>query len=619
MSAHKWIDRVCVAAIALSLMVTMLFMNGEKLGIELVPDTDAESYAGNEYFTENDLNGDWDASSGTVVTLTGDSAKISGNGAYWLDGSLVIAQSGQYVISGELTDGNIVVDAARYSKVWILLCGATLSCSDDACIRVDQADKVFLTIAEGTENTLTGGDVLTETALADGTDAVIFSHDDLTINGSGILNVVSSYSNGITSKDDLIITGGTVSVTAQDHGIRVNDRFGMTSADLTLSADRDGIHSEGDIVIQDGTLTITAGDDAIHSDTSVRILGGAILVNDCYEGIEALTIEIAGGDTTIHSRDDGLNANGYTGISFGGGMNRQGQKPEMTESMTAPEEWPGAGREGQTGPAEGKTVVSAEDTWILISGGKLTILNEAGRDADGIDSNGNITITGGKILVSLSGSDGNSALDSGSESGGIALIRGGTIVACGDSGMAEGFGLSSTQASILYSPGESAAAGSTVVLLDDEGKELISETIPYGFSSLVISCPDMTVGDTYTIRIGGEEETIEVSAASVSDGEASDAGMAPGNAAPGGRRMGRGGFGNGETPSERPDGEEDFQPREGGFSPPEDRPETPETGGAGQPQDADNTFAWLPVLGSVLCLMIGLAAAMKTKEMQIGI
>ena len=617
MSAHKWIDRICVAAILLSVMVTALFMNGEKIGIEPVPDTDAESYAGSEYFTANDLNGDWDASSGTVVTLNGDSAKISGNGAYWLDGSLVIAQSGQYVISGELTDGNIVVDAAQYSKVWILLCGVTLYCSDDSCIRVDQADKVFLTLAAGTENTLTGGDALTETALADGVDAVIFSHDDLTINGCGTLNIVSSYMNGITSKDDLIITGGTVSVAASDHGVRVNDRFRMTSADLTISADRDGIHSEGDIVIRDGTLTITAGDDAIHSDTSVQILGGAILVKDCYEGIEALTIEIAGGDTIIHSRDDGLNANGYTGVSFGGGMNRQGQKPEMSESMTKPAEWPDAGREDQANPAEEETFVSAENTWILISGGNLTVLNEDGRDADGIDSNGNITITGGKILVSLTGSGGNSALDSGGESGGIAVIRGGTIVACGDSSMAEGFELSSTQASILYSPVESVAAGSTVILLDDEGNELISETIPYGFSSLVISCPDMTVGDTYTIRIGEAEETIEVSAVSVSVGEASGAGMAPGNALPGGRRMGQSGFGNGETPPERPDSEEDFNPPDGGFSPPEDGPETSETGSAGQALDADNTFAWLLVLGSVLCLMLGLAAALKTKEIHI--
>ncbi len=782
MSTHRWIDRICVIVMVLSLVVTALFMNGERLGIELISDTDAEGYAGNEYFTANDLNGSWDTSEATQITLSGDSARITGNGAYWLDGSLMIVQSGQYVISGELTDGNIVVDAAQYSKVWIQLCGVTLSCSDDACFRVNQADKVFLTLAEGTENTLSGGDTFSETALTDGTNAVIFSHDDLTINGGGSLIVFSSYLNGITSKDDLIITGGTISVTAPNHGLRVNDHFRMIAADLTVTAEQDGIHSEGDIVIQDGTLTITAGDDAVHSDTSVLILGGTILVNDCYEGIEAVTIEISGGDTVIHALDDGLNANGYTGVEFGGGADMQGQMPEMSEtpfpggSMPSPgnlPEAPGTGplateaageeetateaaetetaateskvlsgesseqntdaaaalesvseeeerdaasgerstfsaestdqitgspfdRENskammpfgenqspdagnQSDGTEEKTIVSADDTWILISGGSLTILNESGRDADGIDSNGHITMTGGTVLVSLVGSSGNSALDIGSESGGIASISGGTIIACGDSSMAEGFGSESTQASILYSLSETATAGSTIILLDSDGKELISETIPYSFSSMVISCPEMAAGETYTIRIGETEESIEMTDLSVAAGTASDAGMRPGSNMPGDEGMSRGGFGDGETPPEGfdgttppelPEGKEGFQmpeggegsePPQGGFGPPETmqdassiangtsdeaivssetqsasegnvthqpsedgsgRNETTFTEGSVQGNSTeqttitDSSSAWILVIGSIFCLALGLVVVLVYKRCQ---
>ena len=568
MSTHRWIDRICVIVMALSLVVTVLFMNGEKLGMEVVADPDAEGFAGSEYFTEKDLNGSWDASGTARITLAGDSAKITGNGAYWLNGSLVIASSGKYVLSGELSDGNIVVDAAQNSKVWILLDGVHITCADDACIRVDQADKVFLTLAEGTENILESGDAFSETALADGTNAVIFSHDDLTINGSGSLRIVSSYLNGITSKDDLIITGGTISVTAPNHGLRVNDHFRMTAADLSISAEQDGIHSEGKVVIQDGTLTITAGDDAVHSDTSALILGGTILVNDCYEGIEAVTIEISGGDTVIHARDDGLNANGYTGVEFGG---MPGMMPfgEGSDSDT----------EAESYDTEEKAVVSAEDTWILISGGSLTILGESGRDADGIDSNGHFFMTGGTVLVSLAGSNGNSALDVGSECGGTATISGGTIIACGDSSMAVGFGAESTQASIRYSLSETAAAGSTITLLDSEGNALVSETIPYSFSSAVISCPEMAVGETCTIRIGETEESIEMTDIAVSAGTASNPGMGPGNHMPGGERMGPGSFGEGETPPTRPDFEEGFQPAEGGegFEPPE--------GGFGPPEE----------------------------------
>ncbi len=682
MSTHKGIDRICVIVMVLSLMVTALFMNGEKLGIGLAADTDAEGYAGNEYFTANDLNGSWDTSEATVITLTGDAAGISGNGAYWLDGSLVIAQSGQYVISGELTDGNIVVNAAQYSKVWIQLNGVTVSCGDDACIRVDQADKVFLTLAEGTENTLTGGETLSETALADGTNAVIFSHDDLTINGSGSLQVVSSCLNGITSKDDLIITGGTISVTAPNHGLRVNDHFRLTAAELNVSAGQDGIHAEGDVVIQDGTLTITAGDDAVHSDTAVLILGGTILVNDCYEGIEALTIEISGGDTTIHTRDDGLNANGYTGSAFGAGPGMQGQLPEMSDmpfpggnmpspgnlpaafgtetaatetageeaaateaaaaETTAPEgealseeaqrevkgtmmpfrEGPGGMQEAQTDSVQEQTTVSVEDTWILISGGRLTILNESGMDADGIDSNGNITITGGEILVSLVGSNGNSALDFGSESGGRATISGGTIIACGDSSMAEGFGSESGQPSILYALSETAPAGSAIALLDSEGNELISSTVPYSFSSLLISSPEMSVGETYTIRIGETEETVGVTDVSVTAGTASNTGMMPGGGRTDGEGMGPGGFGGGGTPPERPEGAEDFQPPDNGegFGPGEGTDaEAAASGNESQSQQdaaADPAFAWCLVLASAAILALGLTVALIWKRRQ---
>ena len=756
MSTHRRIDRICVIVMVLSLIMTALFMNGERLGMERVSDTDAEGYAGNEFFTANDLNGSWDASGATVITFSGDSAAISGNGAYWLDGSLVIVQSGQYVISGELSDGNIVVDAAQYSKVWIQLSGVTLFCSDDACIRVNQADKVFLTLAEGTENLLRGGDAFSETALADGTNAVIFSHDDLTINGSGSLKVVSSCLNGIASKDDLIITGGTISVTAPDHGLRINDHFRITAAALTVSAGQDGIHSEGDIVIQDGTLTLTSGDDAVHSDTSVRVLGGTILVDECYEGIEAVTIEISGGDTVIHAQDDGLNANGYTGTAFGQAADQQGQMPEMSgmpspghfpkssgtertgeeaasaasavtqtagmegeavsgesadpnaaetpaspegvpsteETDTAPadsnpfsaertdpmtgkpssRETPGTGMpfgdapglemENPSEATEEKTIVSADETWILISGGCLTLLNEGGRDADGIDSNGHITVTGGTVLVSLAGTSGNSALDIGSESGGIASISGGTILACGDSSMAEGFGAESTQPSILYSLSEAAGAGSTITVLDSEGNELIRETIPYSFSSAVISCPEMAVGETYTVQIGETEESIEMTSVSVTAGTASGTGMGPGGDMPGGEGMGPGGFGGGETSPERPEGEEGFQPPEGGegsqppqrgFGPPANMQDASVTAGAAseeapapseaqsasgengtvQPSDAgsgqneaartegavqessaeqaqvtDSASVWILLLASVLCLLLGFILAL---------
>ena len=367
MSTHRLFDRICVLVILIALVITILFMNGERLGITLVVDADAEAHSHSEFFTENDLNGDWDTSDATVITLEGDSIRISGNGAYVLDGDLVIVQTGKYVVSGTLSDGSIIVKAKKYSKVWLMLDGAEISCSDDACLRIDQAEKVFLTLAEGTENSMASGSDYSEAALADGTSGVIYAHDDLTINGRGSLTLTAGYRHGITAKDDLTITGGTLTITAPQDGLHVNDTFCLTGA----------------------ALTITAGDDAIHADSEIDILGGSLMISDCYEGLEAVVIRMYDGDVTIYARDDGLNANGYTGdFGMGGG--------------------PGMNTDDSGG--ETRETISAEDTYVLIAGGSLTIVNESAQDADGIDSNGCLYITGGTIRISLTGSGSNNAI-----------------------------------------------------------------------------------------------------------------------------------------------------------------------------------------------------------------
>ena len=210
MSTHNKLDNICVAIVVCCLILTALFIKGESLGITKIVDEDAEQNSDSEFFTANDLDGDWDTSDATVITLTGEGAEISGNGAYTNDGNVVITNAGYYVVSGSLTDGYLSVDAYDSSKVFILLNGVEINCSDDACIRVEQADKVFLTLAEGSQNTLTSGSQYSDQALNDGTDGAVFAHDDLTINGSGGLTVNAEYRHGIAANDDLVITGGTI-------------------------------------------------------------------------------------------------------------------------------------------------------------------------------------------------------------------------------------------------------------------------------------------------------------------------------------------------------------------------------------------------------------------------
>lgn len=521
MVSHKNIDRICIFIIIIALIGTILFMNADKFGVQRIVDEDAESYTGTEHFTANDLNGEWSTDSATIITCSGSDITISGNGAYAYDGSVYISNGGYYVISGTLDDGFIDVDAYSSSKIWIMLDNLDITCSDNACFRVDQADKVFLTLAGGSVNTFTDSDSISEEAENDGTNGTIYAHDDLTINGSGTLNINGNYYHGIKAKDDLTITGGTINITAAQDGIHVNNDFATAGA----------------------TITVTTGDDGIHADDGIYIESGTITIDKCYEGIEASTIEVAGGDITIYPSDDGFNANGIDssmgmgGGGFGGGrggfdrMNESGNvsdtagtaegsdsgkasgRPEMETSADMPEE------------AENSTASEEDECYILISGGNVTIINENGNDADGLDSNKDIYITGGNIYISLNGSGSNNAIDYGSENNGVAEISGGTIVAAGGANMAEGFDSSSTQASIFYIYSAGAEAGTRVTLEDSEGNTLIDTEIAASFSCLTLSCPEMQVGESYVLFIGDEAEEITLEEMSASYGDAQSSGF----------------------------------------------------------------------------------------------
>ena len=503
MSTNKHFSAVCALVFVLALIVTVLFMNGERLGIRVIRDEDAEESEASQYFTSNDQNTDWTATA--TITLSGETATVSGPGAYVNDGSVTIASAGYYDVSGTLTDGSLTVDAEKNAKVFIRLDGVSITCSDDAAIRINQADKVFLTLAAGTENTVTSGETYSAAALADKTDGAIFSHDDLTINGSGALTVTAAYKHGIAGGDSLRITGGTITVTAPSDTIHVNDSLHITGASLTLSA----------------------GDDALRSDASIAILGGSITVNSCYEGIEAPEILIADGDITVTSTDDGINACGTE--------TADGNLPSVT-----------------------------------INGGTVTLLNPSGRDADGIDSNGNIDINGGLVYISLVGDGSNCALDYGSENGGVCRINGGTVVACGGSTMLETMSETSAQPSLLYA-GTTQAAGTEIALQDADGKTLLTFAAPNSFSAVLVSCPEMQLGSTYTLTLGAASQ--EFTLTQVADSYGVSGGMGQGGGpggmgggtngqgAPGGSGVTSGGFGNSDsTPPTPPDGGSNFRP-----------------------------------------------------------
>ncbi|MBR6207934.1 MAG: carbohydrate-binding domain-containing protein [Oscillospiraceae bacterium] len=199
------------------------------------------------------------------------------------DGSVTITEAGTYRLSGELSDGQIVV-SAQDAQVTLILDGVDITAKGTAAIYVAEADKVKIELAEGSENSLRSVGAFSDPA-DDGIDAVIFARDDVTIKGTGALTVESEQGHGIVSKDDLKITGGTITVTAAKKGLCGNDS----------------------VEINGGTLRIQAGSDGIHCDTVVTVNGGVLDIR-AAEGIEGTYVEINDGDITISATDDGINA-----------------------------------------------------------------------------------------------------------------------------------------------------------------------------------------------------------------------------------------------------------------------------------------------------------------------
>ena len=169
-------------------------------------------------FSDRDLDGSYDESAAVHIQLEGETA-VCDSDAVSIDGSrITLLDEGTYLVSGALTDGQIVVDAGDTDKVQIVLASASLTCADSAAIYSKSADKVFLTLAEGTENTLTNGGSYTAID-KNNIDSVVFSKTDLTLNGSGSLTIDAQAGHGVVSKDELTITGGSYTVTAAEHGM----------------------------------------------------------------------------------------------------------------------------------------------------------------------------------------------------------------------------------------------------------------------------------------------------------------------------------------------------------------------------------------------------------------
>ena len=501
--------------------------------------------------------------------------------------TVTITAAGTYLISGTLSEGQIKVETNEADKVQLVLSGATVTSANSAALHVAKADKVFLTLADGSENTLatSGAYAATDDSAIDG---AVFSRSDLTVNGGGSLAVSSAEGNGIVCKDDVVLASGSATVTAAKHAIQANDSVRIAGGSYTLRAGTDGIHAKNDensklgyiyvaggslditaesdgfdanyvLRVDGGTITVSAGDDGLHAESDLTINGGDITVTKSNEGLEGARVTIAGGTQDVAASDDGVNASGDPDDSdsssdtdddssknnapgsdrpgtAGSGQMTGGQEPPAQDQGDRGDSTPPQGRQGGQGdsapPQEGKGGMAAgadESAYLLITGGTLTVK----ADGDGLDSNGALEVSGGEVYVNGPTSDGDSAIDYGD--GSTATITGGTVVALGSTGMAEGFGNSSTQGSMLVSANGN--TGDTVTLSDSSGKVLCSYVAQKSFACVLVSAPGVEQGKSYTLKVGSNsiDVTLDgITYSNVSGGMGRPAGPSAGGSPTGG-------------------------------------------------------------------------------------
>lgn len=414
-----------------------------------------------------------------------------------------ITKAGTYRISGE--QGDVIVDAGD-ADVVLILDNATIA----GQINVVSADKVQVHAVGSSTVTATAPD-----------SAAIYSHADLVLSGDGTVTVHSEGegADGIASSDDLALYSGTWKVTAADDAFRGKDSASVLGGHLDATAGDDGVRSDVAVHLSGGTVDVNAGGDGVHSDVALLIDGGDVTVASSTEGLEAGLLSISDGTVNLTSSDDGINGSGATSVDAAKEQEQQEPSeesagpqppegmPEPPQGMQEPPQGMQQPQEGMQPPQQGGAsggqpgagMEQSTGEQIVISGGTVKV-NAVG---DGIDSNGDLRINGGTVLVFGPSNGANGTFDY----AGSFSIDGGTVIGLGSAGMpADPTG--GTQ-SFISAHLDSSVTGGAVTIEDSSGT--VIATIEAGerpFALVQYSSDKISAGQSYTVKAGASSVSV---------------------------------------------------------------------------------------------------------------
>lgn len=513
-----------------------------------------------EDYEESDES--YDKETAIYIKLNGDSIETECSSVNFSKSTLTIKEEGVYVLSGTL-NGKVVVDLDKDTSVRIVLAGVTITSSDGATIYASKSDKLVLTLESGTQNKLVDTTNYSNEdekgVISSNDDITINGEGSLVIEANykngidscdsiKILNgnvEISAVNNGISANDDVKIKGGNISINAQNSGIKakneedsskgnikiekgsitinssedgleasnnieiedgniniitgggsknttkidqenfrqmVNERntnsdttesykgikaensINIKGGNINVDSADDSIHSNGDVVLDGGEISLSSGDDGIHANSNVTISNASIDINKSYEGIEGVTVTINSGNIKVKSSDDGINV--------AGGSNNN-------NSIGFQDEF-----------------ASNDNNKLVINGGIIYV----NADGDGLDSNGNIYVNGGNIVVDGPTNNGNGALDYNGEF----VQKGGCLIAAGASGMAQEISSNSEEFAVSVYFTSNQSANTKVTITDSQGNEILSYTSTKSFSHVILSSDKLKKSEKYKLNVNGD-------------------------------------------------------------------------------------------------------------------